>query len=57
MLYGLRLAALLDYLAATVAPAGLADPVRAHELVALRAEHQRRRVQSQMLAAVATAVA
>ena len=57
MLFALRLAALLDHLAATVAPTAFADAMRAHELAALRAQHQRRRVQALMLAAVATAVA
>ena len=57
MLFVLRLAALLDHLAATVGPTAFADPMRAHQLAALRAHHQRGRIQALMLATVATAVA
>jgi hypothetical protein len=57
MLLVLRLAALLNHLSAAVGPTALADAVRAHQLVALRADHQRRRVKALVLAAVATAVA
>lgn len=56
-LFVLGLAALLDYLAPTVAAAILADIVRAHQLVTLRAQHQRWRIEALVLAAVATAVA
>ena len=57
MLFILRLVALLDHLATAVAATALADAMRAHQLVALRAGHQCRRVEALMLAAVATAVA
>jgi hypothetical protein len=57
MLLILRLVGLLDHLATTVAPAALTDPMRAHQLVAGWARHERRRIQALMLAAVATAVA
>jgi len=57
MLLILRLAALLDHLAAAVRATALADPMRAHQLAALRADNQRRRVEALVLAAVATAVA
>lgn len=57
MLFILRLATLLDHLAAAVGTAALANAMRAHELVALRANHQRRRVEALVLAAVAPAVA
>lgn len=57
MLFALRLVALLDHLAATVAPTALADAMRAHELAALRAHYQRRRLEALVLAAIATAVA
>lgn len=57
MLLVLRLATLLDHLAAAIGPTAFADTVRAHQLVALRAYHQRRRIQALVLAAVATAVA
>jgi hypothetical protein len=57
MLLILRLVGLLDHLASAVAPTVLTDPMRAHQLIAGRAGHERRRIQALMLAAVATAVA
>jgi hypothetical protein len=57
MLLILRLVTHLDYLAPAVGPTALADVMRAHELVALRAWHQGRRSQPLVLAPVATAVA
>jgi hypothetical protein len=57
MLFALRLAALLDHLAATVASTAFAHAMRAHKLAALRAHHQHRGIQALVLAAVATAVA
>jgi hypothetical protein len=56
-LFCLRLVALLDHLAPTVATAALADAMSTHQLVALRADHQRRRIQALMLSPVATAMA
>ena len=57
MLLILRLVVLLDHLAPAVAPTALADTMRAHQLVARRAGHQRWRVEALVLAAIATAVA
>jgi hypothetical protein len=57
ILFVLRLVALLNHLAPAVAAAALADAMCAHQLIALRACHQRRRVEALMLAAVAAAVA
>jgi hypothetical protein len=57
MLFILRLATLLDHLAATVGTAALTNAMRAHQLVALWADHQRRRVEALVLAAVAPPVA
>jgi len=57
MLLILRRTALLNHLSPAVAAAALADTMRAHQLVALLAYHQRRRVEALMLAAIATAVA
>lgn len=57
MLLILRVAADLDHLAPAVGSAALAYTVRAHQLAALRANHQRRRVDPLVLAAIAAAVA
>jgi hypothetical protein len=57
MLFALRLAALLDHLAAAVAPTAFAHAMRAHQFAALRAHHERGGIQALVLAAVATAVA
>jgi hypothetical protein len=56
-LLGLRLVCDLDHLAPTVGSAAFADMVRAHQLAALLAGHQRRRSQALVLAPVAAAVA
>jgi hypothetical protein len=53
----LRLATQLDHLAAAVGSAALAHAVRAHQLAALAANHQRRRIQALVLAAIAAAMA
>jgi hypothetical protein len=53
----LRLGILLDHLAPAVATAALADAMRTHQLAALRADHQRRRIEALMLSPVAAAVA
>ena len=57
MLLVLRLASLLDNLAATIAATILANVMRAHQLITRRAGDQRWRIQALMLAAIATAVA
>ena len=57
MLLILRLATQLDHLAAAVGSAALAHAVRAHQLAALAANHQRRRIQALVLAAIAAAMA
>jgi hypothetical protein len=57
MLLILRLVGLLDDLAAAVASTAFTDAMRAHQLVAGLAGHQRWRVQALVLAAIATAVA
>ena len=57
MLFVLRAAADLDHLAPAVGSAAFAHTMRAHQLAALRADHQRRRVDPLVLAAIAAAVA
>ena len=57
MLLILRLATLLDHLTPTVATAVLADVMRAHQLIACRTGNQRRRIETLVLAAIATPVA
>src|SRR5438045_3311930 len=53
----LRLVALLDHLAPAVATAALADAMCTHQLLALWADHQHRRIQALVLSPVAAAVA
>jgi hypothetical protein len=57
MLFVLRRVSLLDNLAPTIATTGLADMMRAHQLITRRAGDQCWRIQALMLAAIATAVA